>query len=299
MFRGSIVALVTPMAESGEVDFDAFESLLEWHLAEGSDGVVVMGTTGESPTVTVAESEELIERAVRRLSGRIPVIAGTGTASTAVTVERTRAACEAGVDAVLVVTPYYNKPSQEGLFLHFQAVADASSVPVILYNVPSRTAVDLLPPTVARLAQHPQIVAIKEATGRLERAREILACCDDDFVLLSGDDATAREWIMAGARGVISVTGNVAPGPMHRMCEAALRDDDAGARALDETLAALHRDLFLEANPSPVKWALQYMGRTQAGIRLPLTRLAEVHQPVVAAALRAAGIQSAGVGPCA
>jgi len=290
MFHGSIVALVTPMTEAGEVDFDAYESLLQWHLAEGSDGVVVMGTTGESPTVTSAEGEELLDRAVRRLSGRVPVIAGTGTASTAVTVERTRAACEAGVDAVLVVTPYYNKPSQEGLYQHFLAVADASSVPVILYNVPSRTAVDMLPQTVARLAEHPQIVAIKEATGRLERAREILGSCGDDFVLLSGDDATAREWILAGARGVISVTANVAPAAMRRMCEAALGGDAAGALAIDATLAALHRDLFLEANPIPVKWALTAMGRMQGGIRLPLTPLAEVHQPAVMAALRAAGI---------
>ncbi|MFO1377805.1 MAG: 4-hydroxy-tetrahydrodipicolinate synthase [Steroidobacteraceae bacterium] len=290
MFHGSIVALVTPMTDAGEVDFDAYESLLEWHLAEGSDGVVVMGTTGESPTVTTAEGEELLERAVRRLSGRVPVIAGTGTASTAVTVERTRAACEAGVDAVLVVTPYYNKPSQEGLYQHFLAVADASSVPVILYNVPSRTAVDMLPPTVARLAEHPQIVAIKEATGRLERARDILGSCGDDFVLLSGDDATAREWMLAGARGVISVTANVVPGAMHRMCEAALEGDAPGALAIDTTLAALHRDLFLEANPIPVKWALMKMGRTRGGIRLPLTRLADEHQPAVTAALRAAGI---------
>jgi 4-hydroxy-tetrahydrodipicolinate synthase len=278
------------MTESGEVDFDAFESLLEWHLAEGSDGLVVMGTTGESPTVTTDESEELIERAVLRLSGHVPVIAGTGTASTAATVERTRAACEAGVDAVLVVTPYYNKPSQEGLYQHFLAVADASSVPVILYNVPSRTAVDLLPPTVARLAQHPQIVAIKEATGKIERAREILACCGDDFVLLSGDDATAREWMLAGAQGVISVTANVAPSQMHLMCEAALEGDADRALAIDATLAALHRDLFLEANPIPVKWALVQMGRTQGGIRLPLTRLAEAYQPAVTAALRAAGV---------
>ena len=290
MFHGSIVALVTPMTDAGEVDFDAYESLLEWHLAEGSDGVVVMGTTGESPTVTTAEGEELLERAVRRLSGRVPVIAGTGTASTAVTVERTRAACEAGVDAVLVVTPYYNKPSQEGLYQHFLAVADASSVPVILYNVPSRTAVDMLPPTVARLSEHPQIVAIKEATGRLERAREILGSCGDDFVLLSGDDATAREWMLAGARGVISVTANVVPGAMHRMCEAALEGDAPGALAIDTTLAALHRDLFLEANPIPVKWALTKMGRTRGGIRLPLTRLADEHQAAVTAALCAAGI---------
>jgi 4-hydroxy-tetrahydrodipicolinate synthase len=290
MFRGSIVALVTPMTESGDVDFDAFESLLEWHLAEGSDGVVIMGTTGESPTVTTGESEELIERAVRRLSGRIPVIAGTGTAATAATVERTRAACEAGVDAVLVVTPYYNKPSQEGLYQHFQAVADASSVPVILYNVPSRTAVDMLPQTVARLAQHPQIVAIKEATGLLERAREILACCDEDFVLLSGDDATAREWMLEGAQGVISVTANVAPAQMHLMCEAALEGDRGRALAIDATLAALHRDLFVEANPIPVKWALLTMGRAQGGIRLPLTPLADAHHPAVTAALRAAGI---------
>jgi 4-hydroxy-tetrahydrodipicolinate synthase len=301
MFRGSIVALVTPMTESGDVDFDAYESLLEWHQEQGTDGVVIVGTTGESPTVTVDETAQLLERAVRRLGGRVPVIAGTGTASTTATIERTRAACEAGVDAVLVVTPYYNKPSQEGLYRHYCAVGDASSVPVIVYNVPSRTAVDLLPSTVARLAQHPQIVAVKEATGRIERAREILAICGDDFVLLSGDDATAREWLLAGAQGVISVTANVAPRAMHELCAAALAGDAARAAAVDAPLTALHRDLFVEANPIPVKWALGRMGRTPAGIRLPLTPLADEYHATVTAALVAAGVlgsSSPGVQSC-
>lgn len=290
MFRGSIVALVTPMSETGDVDFDAYESLLDWHLEQGTDGVVIVGTTGEAPTVSTEETAQLLERAVRRLGGRIPVIAGTGTASTHTTIERTRAACEVGVDAVLVVTPYYNKPSQEGLFRHFAAIGDASSVPVILYNVPSRTAVDLLPETVARLAQHPQIVAVKEATGRLERAREILARCGEDFLLFSGDDATASEWMLAGAHGVISVTANVVPQAMHELCSAALDGDAARAAAIDARIAALHRDLFVEANPIPVKWALARMGRMPAGIRLPLTPLAcEYHAPV-AAALAAAGV---------
>jgi 4-hydroxy-tetrahydrodipicolinate synthase len=290
MFRGSIVALVTPMSEAGAVDFDAYESLLDWHLQQGTDGIVIVGTTGEGPTVTPEETAQLLERAVRRLGGRIPVIAGTGTASTQVTIERTRAACEAGVDAVLVVTPYYNKPSQEGLFRHYSAVGDASSVPVILYNVPSRTAVDLLPDTVARLAQHPQIVAVKEATGRIERAREILARCGDDFLLFSGDDATAREWMLAGAHGVISVTANVVPRAMHDLCAAALDGDIARAAAIDAGIAALHRDLFLEANPIPVKWALARMGRMSAGLRLPLTPLASEYHAAVAAALAAAGV---------
>jgi 4-hydroxy-tetrahydrodipicolinate synthase len=230
MFRGRLVALVTPMTESGDVDHVAFGRLLDWHAREGSDGVVVGGTTGESATLNAAESAELLQIAVQRLGGRLPVIAGTGGASTAQSVERTRTACELGADGVLVVTPYYNRPPQEGLYRHFSVIADASSVPLILYNVPSRTACDLLPETVERLSGHPQIIGIKDATGSIARGKEILERCGDDFLLLSGDVPSCRELIAAGAQGVIAVTGNVAPRLMHEMVEAALLDDQAGAR---------------------------------------------------------------------
>jgi 4-hydroxy-tetrahydrodipicolinate synthase len=289
MFRGSLVALVTPMTESGDVDHVAFGRLLDWHARQGSDGVVIAGTTGESPTVTAAEAAELLQIAVQRIGGRMPVIAGTGGNSTAESIERTRAACELGVDGVLVVTPYYNRPPQEGLYRHFSLVADASSVPLILYNVPSRTACDLLPETVERLSFHPQIIGIKEATGSIERGAEILGRCGDDFLLLSGDDATCRDLIGAGAQGVITVTGNVAPRLMHEMVEAALASDEAGARELDERLAGLHTALFVESNPIPVKWALSRLGLIGPGIRLPLVPLAQPHEATVLAAMRRAG----------
>jgi 4-hydroxy-tetrahydrodipicolinate synthase len=290
MFRGSLVALVTPMTESGDVDHVAFGRLLDWHARQGSDGVVIVGTTGESPTVSAAEAAELLQIAVQRIGGRMPVIAGTGGNSTAESIERTRAACELGVDGVLVVTPYYNRPPQEGLYRHFSLVADASSVPLILYNVPSRTACDLLPETVERLSFHPQIIGIKEATGSIERGAEILGRCGDDFLLLSGDDATCRELIGAGAQGVITVTGNVAPRLMHEMVEAALADDPVGARELDGRLAGLHTALFVESNPIPVKWALGRLGLIGPGIRLPLVPLAESNQAAVLAAMRDAGV---------
>ena len=290
MFRGSLVALVTPMTESGDVDHVAFGRLLDWHARQGTDGIVIAGTTGESPTVTAAEAAELLQIAVQRIGGRMPVIAGTGGNSTAESIERTRAACELGVDGVLVVTPYYNRPPQEGLYRHFSLVADASSVPLILYNVPSRTACDLLPETVERLSFHPQIIGIKEATGSVERGAEILRRCGDDFLLLSGDDASCRELIGAGAQGVITVTGNVAPRMMHEMVEAALADDPVGARELDGRLAGLHTALFVESNPIPVKWALGRLGLIGPGIRLPLVPLAESNQAVVLAAMRRAGV---------
>jgi 4-hydroxy-tetrahydrodipicolinate synthase len=290
MFRGSLVALVTPMTESGEVDHVAFGRLLDWHARQGSDGIVIGGTTGESATVSPTEVAELLQIAVQRVGGRMPVIAGTGSNSTARAVERTRAACELGVDGVLVVTPYYNRPPQEGLFRHFSLVADAASVPLVLYNVPSRTACDLLPETVERLAAHPQIIGIKEATGNIERGAEILTRCGDDFLLFSGDDATCRELIGIGAQGVITVTGNVAPALMHEMVEAALTDDQARARELDERLAGLHKALFVEANPIPVKWALERLGLIGAGIRLPLTRLADAYQATVLEAMQLARV---------
>ncbi len=290
MFRGSLVALVTPMTDSGDVDHVAFGRLLDWHAREGSDGVIIAGTTGESATLTAAEAAEILQIAVQRIGGRLPVIAGTGDPSTAVSVERTRMACELGADAVLVVTPCYNRPTQEGLYRHFSMIADAASVPLILYNVPSRTACDLLPETVERLSGHPQIIGIKDATGSIARGAEIIQRCGDDFLLLSGDDASCRELISAGAQGVISVTGNVAPRLMHEMVEAALSGDQDVARELDERLAGLHTALFVETNPIPSKWALGRLGLIGAGIRLPLVRLSDAYHAEVLAAMRRAGV---------
>ena len=290
MFSGSMVAIVTPMTADGGLDWPAWDQLLDFHAREGSDGIVVAGTTGESPALSVDEVEELTRRAVARCRGKIKVIVGAGTHSTAGTVARTRALTRLGVDAVLLVTPYYNKPTQEGLFRHFMAAAEASEVPVILYNVPSRTAVDLLPSTVARLARNPQIVAIKEATGSLSRAREILNTCPPEFTLLSGDDATALDLMNLGARGVISVTANVAPRRMHEACAAALSGDLAAAQAIDLRLQPLHKDLFVEANPIPVKWAVARMGLIGNAIRLPLVELSAAHHDTVLRAMRDAGV---------
>jgi 4-hydroxy-tetrahydrodipicolinate synthase len=285
-----MVAIVTPMTQDGAIDWPAWDRLLDFHMDEGTDGIVVAGTTGESPVLTITEIEELTRRAVARCRGRVKVVVGAGTNSTASTVARTRALSALGVDAVMLVTPYYNKPPQEGLYRHFSAAADASAVPVILYNVPSRTAVDLLPATVARLSRHPQIVAIKEATAALGRARELIAALPDGFAVLSGDDASAVEYIGAGARGVISVTANVAPRRMHEACVAALGGDLVRARAIDADLKPLHRDLFIEASPIPVKWAVARMGLIGNAIRLPLVELAPVHQETVERAMRAAGV---------
>jgi 4-hydroxy-tetrahydrodipicolinate synthase len=290
MFSGSMVAIVTPMTADGALDWPAWERLLDFHVREGSDGIVVAGTKGESPVLSGAEVEELTRRAVARCRGKLKIIVGTGSNATDASVERTRALSRLGVDAVMLVTPYYNKPPQEGLFRHFSAAAEASAAPVILYNVPSRTAVDLLPSTIARLARHPRIVAIKEATASLSRAQEIVNCCPPEFALLSGDDATALELMGAGARGVISVTANVAPRRMHEACKAALAGDWAAARTIDATLQPLHKDLFVEANPIPVKWAVARMGIIGNAIRLPLVELASVHQETVLRAMRAAGI---------
>ena len=290
MFEGSTVAIVTPMAPDGQIDWPAWEALLEYHLAEGSDGIVVDGTTGESPALSGAEIAELTRRAVQRCSGRLRVLVGTGLNSTAGTVERTRELSRLGVDGVLIVTPYYNKPPQEGLYRHFIAAADASAVPVVLYNVPGRTAVDLLPGTIARLAGHPRIVGVKESTGSIERGREVLAACPPGFLVVSGDDATAIAMMGAGSHGVISVTANVAPRRMREACAAARRGDMPGALAIDATLQALHRDLFVEANPIPVKWGLTQMGLIGAALRLPLVELTPAHHETVRRALRAAGV---------
>jgi 4-hydroxy-tetrahydrodipicolinate synthase len=290
MFSGSMVAIVTPMTADGALDWPAWDRLLDFHVREGSDGVVVAGTTGESPVLCAAEVEELTRRAVARCRDKLKVIVGAGSNSTDSTVARTRELSRMGVDAVMLVTPYYNKPPQEGLFRHFAAAADASAVPIILYNVPSRAAVDLLPSTIARLARHPRIVAIKEATASLSRAREIVSTCPPEFVLLSGDDATAVDLMGAGARGVISVTANVAPRRMHEACKAALSGDLVAARTIDASLQPLHKELFVEANPIPVKWAVARMGIIGNAIRLPLVELAAAHHETVLRAMGTAGV---------
>jgi len=290
MFSGSMVAIVTPMTADGGLDWPAWDRLLDFHMREGTDGIVVAGTTGESPVLTADEIEELAARAVARCRDKTKVIVGSGTHSTAATVARTRTLSRLGVDAVLLVTPYYNKPPQEGLYRHFMAAADASHVPVILYNVPGRTAVDLLPSTVGRLARNPRIVGIKEATGLLGRVRETLNVCPPEFTLLSGDDATAIDLMSVGARGVISVSANVAPRRMHEACEAALSGDLTKARAIDDSLQPLHKELFVEANPIPTKWALARMGLIGNAIRLPLVELSAAHQEGVLRAMRTAGV---------
>ena len=289
--RGSLVAIVTPMSVDGSLDLGSWDRLLDFHLAEGTDGIVIAGTTGESPALTLEEIEELTRRAVARCAGKIPLIVGAGTNSTASTVARTRALSSLGVDAVMLVTPYYNKPPQEGLFRHFMAAADASAVPVVMYNVPSRTAVDLLPATVARLAAHPRIKALKDASATLERVRDLLAVCPPDFSVLSGDDATAVDWIGAGAHGVISVTGNVVPRRMHEASSAALEGDLGAARAIDAQLHPLHRDLFIEANPIAVKWAVARLGLIGNAIRSPLVELSPAHHETVLRAMRSAGVR--------
>ena len=290
MFSGSLVAIVTPMRADGTVDFAAWARLLEFHLAHGSSGVVVGGTTGESATLTEAELRELTARACAQVRGRMAVIAGAGTSSTASTVERVEWLSQLPLDGLLIVTPAYNRPSQEGLYQHFAAAAAAAKKPVLLYNVPSRTAVDLQPATVARLSGVAGIVGIKEAVAQIARVRELRELCGADFGILSGDDASARAGIGAGADGVISVTANVAPRAMSEMVAAALGGDRAAAERLDEPLGALHRELFVEANPIPVKWALEQMGLIGPGIRLPLTPLAPEYHARVRAAARAVGV---------
>ena len=290
MIHGSIVALVTPMDADGRVDGEALERLVDWHIDQGSDGLVAVGTTGESATLDVDEHIEVIRRVVDRVAGRVPVIAGTGANSTAEAIELTRAAQQVGANAALLVTPYYNKPPQEGLYQHFKAIAEAVDIPQIVYNVPGRTGVDLLPATVARLAAIPGIVGIKEAKGTMERVGELVGLgLPPEFALLSGDDATARESILAGFVGDISVTANVVPRQMHLMCAAARNGDASKAAELDARIAVLHRDLFCEPNPIPVKWALQEMQRIGPGIRLPLVPLDPRFHTTVRDALRASG----------
>jgi 4-hydroxy-tetrahydrodipicolinate synthase len=292
MFSGSLVAIITPMRPDGAVDFGAWERLVDFHLASGTSGIVVGGTTGESATLSESELWELTERACTQARKRVQIIAGVGTSSTATTVDRARQLSELPIDGVLVVTPAYNRPTQEGLYQHFAAVSRAARAPVIMYNVPARTAVDMLPATVQRLSQLPGIVAVKEAVPDLGRVRELVAVCPRDFAILSGDDASARRSILAGAKGLISVTANVAPRAVSDMVAAAMKADAAAAERLDEPIAALHRDLFLEVNPIPTKWALARMGMIESGIRLPLTELSAQYQPAVLAALSTAGVLS-------
>ena len=287
-----MVAVVTPMTASGAIDFPAWDRLLHFHAEQQTDALVVGGTTGESPTLEAAELDELVRRAVRVLRGRMPVIAGAGTNSTARTVRRAQELAATGADALLVVTPYYNRPTQEGLFEHFHTVAAAVRIPVILYNVPSRTGVDMQATTVARLAGEPHIAGIKEATGSIARGREILASVPTTFDLISGDDQNARELMEAGAKGVISVTANVAPRLMHELCVAAGERDETRVHEIDQKLVKLHAALFVESNPIPVKWALQALGLIEVGIRLPLTPLAPKFYEQVREGLRAAGVMN-------
>ncbi len=290
MFSGSIVALVTPMEEGGSVDWVALERLLAFHMENGTHAVVVVGTSGESPTLPIDEHIEVIRRAVSCIAGEIPVIAGTGANSTAEALNLTQQAKEAGADACLLVTPYYNKPTQEGLYQHFKLIADRVDIPQIMYTVPGRTAVDFLPDTVDRLASHENIVGLKDATGNLDYGREVIKRCADRIAIYSGDDATAMQLIMLGAKGDISVTANVAPQLMAQMCTAALAGELQTAVQLNERLNALHRDLFLESNPIPVKWAVAELGLIKKGIRLPLTWLSENCHQQVRNAMRQAGV---------
>ncbi len=290
MFHGSMVALVTPMLDDGSLDFEALERLVEFHVENGTDAIVSVGTTGESPTLNEKDHCAVIRKTVDLVRGRMPVIAGTGSNCTREAIDLTMAAMEAGADASLLVTPYYNKPTQEGLYLHYKAIADAVAMPQILYNVPGRTVCDLLPETVERLSKISNIVGLKEATGDLQRAQEILDACGDSLDIYGGDDATSRELMLMGGRGVISVTSNVAPRAMHEMCAAAIAGEREKAEALDAPLAGLHENLFLEANPIPVKWAVAEMGLMGHGIRLPLTKLSEQHHETLRQAMRQAGV---------
>ncbi len=290
MISGSMVALVTPMDAQGRLDWDSLSKLVDFHLQEGTHAIVAVGTTGESATLDVNEHIEVIRRVVDQVAGRIPVIAGTGANSTREAVELTNNAKNAGADACLLVTPYYNKPTQEGLYQHFKHIAEAVAIPQILYNVPGRTACDMLADTVIRLSAVPNIIGIKEATGNVDRAKAIIAGVSGDFVVLSGDDPTAVELILAGGKGNISVTANVAPRAMADLCTAALNGDAALARAINDKLMPLHKNLFLEANPIPVKWALHEMGLMPDGIRLPLTWLSADYHETLRQALRQSGV---------
>ncbi|HRO61568.1 MAG TPA: 4-hydroxy-tetrahydrodipicolinate synthase [Burkholderiaceae bacterium] len=289
IIKGSMVAIVSPMHEDGSLDLDAYRRLIDWHIAEGTAAIVAVGTTGESPTVDFEEHTALVRAAVEHAAGRIPVIAGTGGNSTREATELTQLARDAGAQATLQVVPYYNKPTQEGMYRHFRAVAEVG-LPVILYNVPSRTVADMSNETVLRLAKTPGIVGLKDATGDMPRAAELMAALPAEFGVYSGNDDSALALMAMGGHGVISVSANVAPGPMARMCALALGGDYVGALAIHRKLLRLHTDLFVEANPIPVKWALAEMGRIERGIRLPLTPLSEDKHAIVRTALESSGV---------
>lgn len=290
MIKGSMVAIVTPMLADGSLDLVSFRALLDFHIEQGTDAIVVVGTTGESPTVNVEEHETLIQVAVQHVAKRVPIIAGTGANSTREAIALATFAKKAGADASLSVVPYYNKPTQEGLYQHFKAIAEAVELPLILYNVPGRTGVDMSNDTVLRLAQLPNIVGIKDATGDIARGSDLLQRAPADFAVYSGDDATTMSLLLLGGKGTISVTANVAPKLMHEMCAAALAGDVATAREINFKLLGLHRNLFVEANPIPVKWAVSRLGLMQNHLRLPLLPLTEGGQAVVEQAMRQAGI---------
>ena len=289
MFEGSMVAMATPMLDDGTVDTAALADLVEFHVESGTDAIVAVGTTGESSTLTVPEHASVVKQIVTLVNKRIPVIAGTGANATAEAIELTKHAKEAGADACLLVTPYYNKPTQEGLYQHYKAVANAVAIPQILYNVPGRTALDMRPETTARLSTIANIIGIKEAYGEVSRIKALLDVCEPGFMIVTGDDSTAMESILAGAHGDISVTANVVPREMHEMCKAARAGDRATAEAIEARISDLHSVLFLESNPIPVKWALNQMGRMGSGIRLPMTPLAAEFEAPVRAALEKAG----------
>jgi len=290
MIRGSMVALATPMHPNGDIDWEALDRVVDLHLNSGTDSIVAVGTSGESATLDYDEHLEVVKRVVERVAGRIPVIAGTGANSTREAIEMTQGAKEAGADACLLVTPYYNKPTQEGLVLHYTAVAEAVDIPQILYNVPGRTACDMQPETVVRLAQVKNIVGIKEATGNIERAKFLIDNTPDDFAIYSGDDGTAIELILAGGQGNISVTANVAPAKMAELCHLGLEGKTDEARALQAELMPLHTAMFTESNPIPVKWAMHEMGLCDTGIRLPLTPLSESLRAPLVEVLKQTGL---------
>lgn len=287
MITGSIVAMVTPMHADGQVDWESLDQLVEFHIKQGTDAIVAVGTSGESATLSTREHIDVVERVVKVTAGRRPIIAGTGANSTSEAIELTQEAKRVGADACLLVTPYYNKPPQRGLIRHHEAIAAAVDIPQILYNVPGRTACDMLPETVAALADVEQIVGIKEATGDMERAKKVIELVGDRMAVYSGDDETAYQLILLGGKGNISVTANVAPALMHELCMLALDGKAEEAKALNERLMTLHKSMFCEANPIPVKWAVQRMGLMGPGIRLPLVELDERYQPKVELALAA------------
>ena len=290
MLKGSLVALVTPMHENGDVDWEALDRLIEWHLECGTHGIVPVGTTGESATLNVSEHTAVIERTMKRIDGRIPVVAGTGANATAEAIELTRHAKDIGVDACLLVTPYYNKPTQEGLYRHYCAIAEAVDIPMVLYNVPPRTACDMQAETVARLANVPQIIGIKEACGDADRVKEIRALVDEDFIILSGEDPQTLTMMSYGAVGTISVTANVLPDLMSMFCDHYLNGEIEQARALDARLQPIHAILFCETSPIPTKWALKELGKIEAGIRLPLVPLSETHHEDMRRHLKEIGV---------